>query len=123
MKTKINLIISTLDQSELEGRVVTKILSLEKQNLVLPYCLLEENNKDKTLKEIYYNLFSLYILEINPKWIEIRLLDIEKDFETNTIDVYYVCSIPIESRLKNAYFINNNQTLVSHIIQKASRYS
>ena len=83
----------------------------------------KENNKDKTLKEIYYNLFSLYILEINPKWIEIRLLDIEKDFETNTIDVYYVCSIPIESRLKNAYFINNNQTLVSHIIQKASRYS
>lgn len=111
---EIKFVIFSLDVKD--DQIQPQVLSSNKNQFIYPSIKLDStlalNNAKKLCFENYISL--------KLEWIEHKLLDIVQ--ENNTISIYYVCNIPIESKLTNGFFIPTHQVIFDPVLQKARSY-
>lgn len=111
---QIRFIIFSIDLNN--DKLVHYVLSSNKKTFIYPSYDL---SKGVSLIEAKKLCFENYV-PLKLEWIEHRLLDIVQ--ENNTIYIYYICSIPIESKIINGDFLPINQIMAAdQILQKGVR--
>lgn len=112
---EICLVIGSLGINKL-NKITHYFVSTSDNQLILPSLLLDNNKTlQQTIAECFENITS-----IKYDWVEFRLLDIEKKIDN--IKIYYLCTIPIETSLNNAFFSESDTYIFEPILQKAIRY-
>jgi len=106
------------------------ILSLNVDNDKLEYFMLNSNDNslpsikltnDDSIIRARENCIKKHC-NLELSWLDDRLLDIES--HEDNIYIYYMCRIPIETKIHNGQFIKiTTKELLSPIIQKAVRYA
>jgi len=89
------------------------------KGLYTPLFIHVDENSSDSIKDYVYNVLDSYI-STDIKKISLFLLDVEK--QESLITVYYVCRLPIDSKVVNAYNIPYQQVLNHKLIQKALPY-
>ena len=113
----INYIVLSLKFDDIQKRVQYYILSTDK-DLSLPNIQLLNG---QNLLEAREQCLSQYA-DLKLSWLDDQLLDIEQ-IEDN-IHIYYMCRMPIETKINNGQFIPiNTKELLSPCVQKAIRYA
>jgi len=110
----IKFIVFSLDVKD--EQIQPQVLSCSKEKFIYPSLKLDNTvSLDNAKKLCFENYISLKL-----DWIEHKVLDITQ--ENNTISIYYVCNIPIESKLVNGFFIPTHQVIFDSVLQKARSY-
>lgn len=110
----IKFIIFSLDVKD--EQICPQVLSCNKKEFVYPSFRLNNSiSLANAIKLCFENYVSLKL-----DWIEHKLLDINQ--ENDIISIYYVCNIPIESKLLNGFFIPTHQVIFDSTLQKARSY-
>jgi hypothetical protein len=77
--------------------------------------------KDQTLLDARGLICKQY-LDLELHWIDDQLLDINND--KDTINIYYMCRLPIETKINNGQFFPiSSQFFPDPVVQKAIRYA
>ncbi len=113
----IKYLLGIIDTTEKNIRY--KFVSKSNDKFILPQITLDENLSDESIESIH-NIVLSDILTIDTKYLEIRLLDIEKT--KNIIDIYYLSHIPKNINIHNAFIFEPNKEIFLPIIQKAKRF-
>lgn len=85
------------------------------------YVPLEWNidNSDSSILDCLYNIIDEHT-NAKPNLVSLYFLDVKK--EDDTIAIYYVCRLPIDSKINNAYNITLQSASNHPIIKKAIAY-
>lgn len=110
---QIKFIIFSIDITD--DKLVHYVLSSSKDQFNYPSI---EVSKDINILSSKKLCFENYI-SLKLEWIEHRLLDIVQ--ENDIISIYYVCTVPIESKVINGNFLPINKIMVDEVLQKATR--
>lgn len=109
----VKFIVMSIDIQD--NKLVHYVLSSDKEQFQYPTVYASENVSILEAKKMCFeNYVSLKI-----EWIEHRLLDIVQ--ENDIISIYYVCTIPIESKVVNGIFMPVNKIVADSILQKGIR--
>lgn len=92
------------------------ILSSNPEGVTIPSILLSNKHSLEQSRKICFENY----ISLKADWVENKLLDIQQD--NNNIIIYYVYTIPIETKVINGKFIPLSKALFDPIINKASRY-
>lgn len=92
------------------------ILSSNQDTISLPSLPLDAEISIENAKKLCFENY----VGLKIEWIEHKLIDITRD--QNTINIYYTCNIPKESKLINGFFIPTNKALFEPVVQKAARF-
>lgn len=111
----IKFIILSIDIQD--SKLIHYVLSADKNEFQYPsFRITDKVSILEAKKTCFENYISLKL-----EWIEHRLLDVGQ--ENDIISIYYVCSIPIESKVVNGVFMPINKIVADNILQKGIRAS
>jgi hypothetical protein len=110
---QIKFIIFSIDIKD--DKLTYYVLSSDKEKFQYPSIDLSTKMPILETKKICFENY----VSLKLEWIEHRLLDIVQ--KTDIISIYYVCTIPIESKVINGIFLPVNQVLSDEVLQKAAR--
>lgn len=115
MLTQIDIIIYSIDKENIY------ILSSDNDNYILPNIPISEPTIDISNldKEYYiYNLISKYT-NIDPKWTNLKLIDIELYYNNIlTTHIYYGCYVPYVAKTNGYWIAMDKNTINNKIIKK-----
>jgi hypothetical protein len=109
----IKFIILSIDIQD--SKLVHYVLSSDKNQFQYPSCSISDTISISEAKKICFENY----VSLKLEWIEHRLLDVAQ--EKDIISIYYVCSIPIESKVVNGIFMPINKIVADTILQKGIR--
>lgn len=113
----INYIVLSLQYDNIQKRVQYHILSTDKE-LSLPKIQLLNGQSILEAREQCL----LKHTDLKLSWLDDQLLDIEQTGDN--IHIYYMCRMPIETKINNGQFIPiNTKELLLPCVQKAIRYA
>jgi hypothetical protein len=105
--------------SAINNSIVYQFVSLLEDQLVFPNITLEQDHLDLNTLEIHYLVLG-NIVSIDIKYLELKLLDIQK--ESSNINIYYLCDIPQTLKINNAFLFTPAKEIFWPIISKAKRF-
>lgn len=82
------------------------------------YIEINEKNSE-SIEEILRKIFEQYI-DLGFGWITTKLIDAQK--KDDILHLVYVCNIPPNTKLKNAYYISKNIAIIDRLARKALYY-
>jgi hypothetical protein len=107
----VNVALSVIGINNITGEY--NILSLEPENLVLPYQILDNNSISQILTAL-----SEQHIDLDTNWIQFKLLDVI--IKDEIIMLLYRCYIPLDTKISNIYWIPSwkclNNPLISIIL-------
>lgn len=101
------------------NNIIYQFVSVLEDQLVFPKIILQENHLDLSIMDIHYLALS-NIVPIDIKYLELKLLDIEKD--TSSINIYYLCNIPQTLKINNGFLFTPSKEIFWPILYKAKRF-
>ena len=120
MQNNLHLIINSIDPSN-----NFLILSTDSEELRLPVLGLNQidiNNNTLLIDDLVRNMFKQYV-SLDPNWNKPRFIDIDliqTDSQEKYLLLFYSCSIPYKSVLKNSHWHDATELLkTSTILRKA----
>lgn len=109
----IKFIVMSIDIQD--SKLLHYVLSSNKDEFQYPTLNVSENIPILQAKKMCFENY----VSLKLEWIEHRLLDIIQ--ENSIISIYYVCTIPIESKIVNGIFMPVNKIVADSILQKGIR--